>query len=410
MGGRDAREQARNQRYQREQREKQKKKKEQLTCAVPPMPSSGNSYAEMGSVIGTLASITLESVEEMFNMTMGGAWTISKETPADKAERKAQRKAEGEKKAKEALARLYAMPGMGHLKSQVEEIIALKEMSEKRIAMGLKAEPQTLHMTFEGPPGTGKTTAARLIGQAFIQMGLLKSDHDVPPFVEVHFDEIESKYFNVDVENLKKKFNEAKGGVLFLDEAYAFISPYAHSKTLIAALVSLIEDHRDEVMVVAAGYPAEMEKFLDFNPGLRSRFANKVSFPHYELEPLLEIAELMAKERDYTIGLSAVASLMKRLEGERKLASFGNARTVRNVIEEAIRRQSVRLRTVENPTKEDMMAIIGADINTEVRKPLEISQEEKQKQQQRKSQFPEGFDGAITFVIGPDKPNPGNRK
>src|SRR5690606_33145486 len=118
---------------------------------------------------------------------------------------------ERQEKAQEALDYLNALPGMGHVQKQVEQILALKQVATKRQAVGLKTEPQSLHMVFSGPPGVGKTTAARLIGKAFIQLGLLKSEHDEPPFVEVHYVDVESPFVGRAEEKMKEKFDEARG-------------------------------------------------------------------------------------------------------------------------------------------------------------------------------------------------------
>jgi stage V sporulation protein K len=349
------REQRQHQRWQEKQRKRVEDHSSKLSSpkkpALPPPAPSNNGKKGMDNM-GDYTNIHKP-------------FTIKEET----AEQRQERLKEKQKRAQEALDRLTSLPGMGHLKNQIDEILAFREVADKRKAVGLKIESQSLHMVFTGNPGTGKTTAARLIGTAFIQLGLLKSNHTEPPFVEVIQSNLISPFVGVAEQNIQKKFEEARGGVIFIDEAYALNGPYEWNKNMLATIVSCVEDMRDEVLCIIAGYNNEMQEFLDANPGLRSRFPSTIDFPNYELENLIDIAEIMATERDYKFSTSSVAMLMKRLEGERKLRSFGNARTVRNVIEEAIRRHSLRMKSVNEPTKEQLMTLTGADINTEVKAP-----------------------------------------
>lgn len=295
--------------------------------------------------------------------------TLSFETSEDANSRQSREAFERQKKAQVALDKLAALPGMEHIKEQVEQIIALKKVSEQRMAAGLKTEPQSLHMAFLGNPGTGKTTAARLVGEAFILMGLLKSKHSVPPFVEVHHSDIESMYVGESEKKMSQKFEQARGGVLFMDEVYAFGGPHHYHKTFLANLVSKIEDMRDEVLVIAAGYKEETQDFLDENPGLRSRFPTIIDFPNYEEQPLLDIADLMAKERDYVVTPSYRRQLLERLTKEKELPSFGNARTVRNILEQSVRLHAKRMMGIENPNKQTLMELTMLDIDMTVRIP-----------------------------------------
>lgn len=294
-------------------------------------------------------------------------------------EEKARLKKEREAKAQAALDRLYEMPGMEHIQVQVEEIIALKKVEKMRRAAGLKHESTSLHMAFLGNPGTGKTTVARLLGEAFVLMDMLKTDEDQvePPFVQIVQSDVISGFVGGAEQNIRKKFNEAKGGVLFIDEAYALNGPYEWNKNMLAAIVSCAEDMREEVLCIVAGYNDEMQEFFDANPGMRSRFPTHITFPDYEVGVLLEIAELTAKDRDYVLNGSARTALITRFEGEKKLPSFGNARTVRNVMEAAIRKHSARMVGINAPTKETLMTITGIDIDTEVKVPVNAGKAKK---------------------------------
>jgi len=271
------------------------------------------------------------------------------------------------RKAKRALDQLGALPGMSSVKSQVEEMTQFARISKLREQNGLKAEPHSNHMVFTGNPGTGKTTAARLIGQAFAALGLLKPNTDDPPFVEVHHADVESEFVGLAEKKMKQKFQEAKGGVLFIDEVYTFLGKSEHktSEKVVGTIVQMLEDMRDEVVVIVAGYPSETEQFLDSNPGLRSRFSNVIHFPDYEAKELIHIAEYMCSSRDYSMTAEFRQRLHQQLKQEKLRPNFGNARTVRNLIEQAIKKQSVRVSCLSNPVRRDLVLLTGDDIQFE---------------------------------------------
>lgn len=266
-------------------------------------------------------------------------------------------------KAKKVLDQLGALPGMANIKSQVEQMTQFARISKLREQNGLKAELHSNHMVFTGNPGTGKTTAARLIGQAFAALGLLKSNTDNPPFVEVHNADITSQYVGMGEQNIKQKFQEANGGVLFIDEAYTLLgaSEAKTSEKIVGAIVQMLEDMRDNVIVIVAGYPKEMEEFLGYNPGLRSRFSNTIHFPDYEVKDLLSIADYLCNARDYSMTAEFRRQLGQQLKHEKLRPNFGNARTVRNLIEQAIKRQSVRVSRIANPNRRDLVLLKGED-------------------------------------------------
>jgi stage V sporulation protein K len=274
---------------------------------------------------------------------------------------------------KVALNCLYSMPGMKAVKDQVEQMVSLNRIAKMRKDAGLKHQEQSLHMIFTGNPGTGKTTAARLIGQAFAEMGLLKAKQDHIPFVEVHHVDVESSLVGEAEKNIAEKFEKARGGVLFIDEAYAFIGRAKHrsDEKNMAVIVQKMEDLRDEVLVIAAGYPKEMEEFLDFNPGLRSRFSTVIHFPDYRIDELVEIARMMCAERDYSMSEGFASKLRARLEEERGMRGFGNARTVRNIIEQSIRRHAVRVSGLVMPSRKDLTTLHDVDLEWIANKPVQ---------------------------------------
>ncbi|MED1642316.1 AAA family ATPase [Brevibacillus agri] len=268
-------------------------------------------------------------------------------------------------RAKAALEKLGSLPGMFVVKEQVEQMIQFAKISKLRTSQGLKALPQSNHMIFTGNPGTGKTTAARLIGEAFTALGMLKSDQEEPPFVEVHHADVTHPHVGQAERTIKAKFKEARGGVLFIDEAYAFVAGETSHMTgdkVIAAIVQLMEDMRDEIVVIAAGYPQNMEEFLNENPGLRSRFPTTINFPDYEVSDLVQIAAYLCVEREYTMSKPYVDMLAARLLEEKQKPGFGNARTVRNIIEQSIRRQAARVAQMAAPSRAELVLLTEFDM------------------------------------------------
>jgi stage V sporulation protein K len=265
-----------------------------------------------------------------------------------------------------SLKKLNDLNGLTNVKQTINEIVAHACTLKWREEAGLKNSAHSLHMIFKGNPGTGKTTVARIIGEIMRETGILKGDKSQPmPFIELIHTDIESPYVGKAEQNVKEKFQEAKGGVIFIDEAYSFVG-HSHKQDIVTTIVKLMEDMRDEVLVIAAGYDKDMERFLDFNTGLRSRFTNVVHFEDYTMDELLYIADNMCKDQDYKMDESFISRLKEILEIENKMEHFGNARTVRNIVEKAIRAQGNRLfkasKSTTKPTPEQLMQLTKEDI------------------------------------------------
>jgi stage V sporulation protein K len=290
---------------------------------------------------------------------------------------------------KEAMKELDALDGMENVKLKIEEALALASIYKAREMHKLKNTQQALHMVFTGNAGTGKTTIARIVGKLFVGAGLLKKgdykktktsresayghsdssstlkDGEVP-FAECSNADISSAFWGEDEKNMKKKFDEANGGVLFMDEAYSMISRSGHrsGEKVMAVMVQEMENRRDNVCVICAGYPNEMEEFMQYNTGLASRFATVIHFDNYDVPALLKIAETMTSERDYKMSEEYKTSLATRLEKEREHPHFGNARTVRNIIEESIRIHAKRVydKYGSSPSREILITLDKEDI------------------------------------------------
>jgi len=262
----------------------------------------------------------------------------------------------------QSLQELDALVGLEPVKKLVRELQAFVQVQQLRRREGLLTEPLVLHMVFMGNPGTGKTTVARILGKIFREMGVLRKGH----LVEVERADLVGEYIGHTAQKTREQVKKALGGILFIDEAYSLArgGEKDFGKESIDCLVKAMEDHKDNLILILAGYQREMAHFLRTNPGLRSRFPIHITFPDYTLEELLEIADLMLQQRDYQMDREAREELIKilrRYSGV-DVENPGNARLVRNIIERAIRRQAVRLVGEEKLERKDLMTITLADI------------------------------------------------
>ncbi|WP_304455310.1 right-handed parallel beta-helix repeat-containing protein [Nocardiopsis sp. YSL2] len=260
-------------------------------------------------------------------------------------------------------AELDAMIGLSEVKDTVNDLANLLVMSEQRRSMGLPVAPMSHHLVFAGPPGTGKTTVARLYGRLLHTLGVLPGGQ----VVETARSDLVGRYVGHTAQMTAEVFERAKGGVLFVDEAYA-LSPRGaggsdFGQEAIDTLVKLMEDHREEVVVIVAGYTREMQRFLDSNPGLASRFNHRVEFPDYSDAELVTIVERMAADSGYACGRDTLTALAEHFAGVTRDANFGNARYARQVLERMITRQAGRLVGAgAGATREDFTALRPEDV------------------------------------------------
>lgn len=262
----------------------------------------------------------------------------------------------------EIMKELHGLVGLAKVKRLVQEIRAFTEIQQRRRREGLVAEPVVLHMVFKGNPGTGKTTVARIIGRIFKEMGVLSKGH----LVEVERADLVGEYIGHTAQKTREQLKRAAGGVLFIDEAYSLArgGEKDFGKESIDVLVKAMEDQRDSLLIIIAGYLREMEWFVAQNPGLRSRFPIQLEFPDYTAVELLQIADLMLAQRQYRLSPDARLQLEARLS---RAALFGedtpgNARQVRNLLEQGIRRQAMRLVSLPRVTRDDLMLIQSTDL------------------------------------------------
>lgn len=274
----------------------------------------------------------------------------------------ASKKEEQKENIENIMAELNSLIGLKKVKKLVNEIQAYIKIQQERKRVGLLSEPLVLHMIFKGNPGTGKTTVARILGEAFVSIGLLTKGH----LVEVERADIVGEYIGQTAQKTRKMIDEALGGILFIDEAYSLArgGERDFGKEAIDTLVKAMEDNKDDLILILAGYKNEMDYFLKTNPGLKSRFPIHLEFLDYKIEELMEIGDNMVKVRQYFLTPGArtkIRGILYHAVEQGELAT-GNARFVRNLIERAIRKQALRLSKGEEITKEQLMAIEMQDI------------------------------------------------
>ena len=263
----------------------------------------------------------------------------------------------------ELLSELDAMIGLKEVKAQVRLVSSLIRVQQLRRQRGLPVAEASHHLVFTGNPGTGKTTVARLVAQIYRTLGVV----DRGQLVEAGRSDLVAGYMGQTATKTTAVFDSAAGGVLLIDEAYALNQGDEDSfgQEAIDTLVKLIEDRRDEVVVVAAGYPDEMDEFVNANPGLRSRFPRTIRFPDYTTDELVEILDSLCDDSTYHLTLEARARVRQLFEAEPRGKGFGNGRLARNLFEAALERQAGRVVDLENPTDNDLCELTAADIGTD---------------------------------------------
>ena len=269
-----------------------------------------------------------------------------------------------EEPEEDPMEKLDQLIGLTTIKHDVKELTDFVRIQKLRKEQGLKSVPVSLHLVFTGNPGTGKTTVARILASLYKQIGVLSKGQ----LVEVDRSGLVAGYVGQTAIKTQEKIQEALGGVLFIDEAYALSQKDdTFGQEAIDTILKAMEDNRDDFVVIVAGYTEPMEKFINSNPGLKSRFNKYIEFPDYSVEELEGIFDMNCKKYDYVVEEDAKAQIRELIK-LRKLTrqeNFANAREVRNIFEEMITNQARRVAGMENPTQEDMMTLTLEDLRDE---------------------------------------------
>ena len=261
-----------------------------------------------------------------------------------------------------AVDELDSLIGLESVKKDVRSLANFVKLQQKRDESGLKSSNISYHCIFTGNPGTGKTTVARIIADIYKELGVLKNGQ----LIETDRSGLVAEYVGQTATKTNEIIDKALDGVLFIDEAYTLVGgENDFGKEAIATLLKRMEDDRDRLIVILAGYTNEMEDFLDQNPGLRSRFSRYIDFPDYSAEELCRIFALLAKKNDYYYSDETSLLLRDKMNSliDNKPKDFGNARYVRNVFEKAIQNQADRLASKDEISEDEMKELVIEDID-----------------------------------------------
>ena len=271
---------------------------------------------------------------------------------------------EDNKTLKELMSELNSLIGLEAVKAKVNELIAYQKIQKLREEQGLYATKNTLHLAFIGNPGTGKTTVARIVGRIYKKLGLLSKGH----FLEVSRTDLIAGYQGQTAIKVKKIIEQAKGGVLFIDEAYSITENNqsdSYGKECLTELTKALEDYRDDLVVIVAGYTEPMKEFFKSNPGLKSRFNTFIEFPDYNANELEKILVSTCKKNDYTLDkalLSNIRIALNKMVAE-KDGNFANGRIIRNLYDDLVINHAKRVINIENPTKTDLSKLTVEDFD-----------------------------------------------
>ncbi|MGY4976643.1 right-handed parallel beta-helix repeat-containing protein [Streptomyces sp. 900105755] len=266
-----------------------------------------------------------------------------------------------EENLEDLLGELHELVGLDRVKQDVGSLVKLMQTVRRREEAGLPAPPLSRHLVFAGNPGTGKTTVARLYGRLLKALGLLRRGH----LIEVDRTALVGEYVGHTGPKTTAAFNRALGGVLFIDEAYSLAPAFAGNDfgtEAVATLVKLMEDHRDDVVVIAAGYPGDMHRFIGSNPGLASRFGRTLLFEDYEPGELVSIVEFQAGQHRYELTPTARTELFSLFEAMPRGEGFGNGRSARQIFQEMTERQAQRVAELTAPTADQLISLEAHDL------------------------------------------------
>jgi len=260
----------------------------------------------------------------------------------------------------ELLAELDQLIGLDEVKARVHLVADFLCVQALRAGRNLPTMETSNHLVFTGNPGTGKTTVARLLAQIYRTLEVVARGQ----LVETDRSGLVAGFVGQTAPLVRAKFDEADEGMLFIDEAYTLLRGGENDfgREAIDQIVKLMEDRRDSVVLVVAGYPEEMQEFLSANPGLRSRFPTTIEFPDYTTKELVQIVDSMGRKQRYELTVEARSEFVRQLDSQPREKGFGNARVARNMFEAAVNRHASRVVKLADPTEHDLTALVVADL------------------------------------------------
>ncbi|UIE38093.1 AAA family ATPase [Leptodesmis sichuanensis] len=263
-----------------------------------------------------------------------------------------------------SLDQLHSLTGLSAVKSTVQELVNIAKVAQMQLQAGIKAPAITRHLVFTGNPGTGKTTVARILGEIYKNLGVLSKGH----FAEVDRTDLVAEYLGQTAPKTAKVVESALGGVLFIDEAYSLVPDGRsdmYGQEAINTLLKMMEDYREDLVVIVAGYKDEISRFIDSNPGLKSRFSRSIHFEDYSASELTEIFKIRCEQYGYLLSdetLNSVQDLVMHFETQ--IGELGNGRFVRNIFDRCVAIQCNRLAALTKPSKQDLKTFLPTDVPT----------------------------------------------